>query len=192
MTNQLPHLVAWIKPPSGYTTETHSQIRGFLTLPWTGILIKQQLRPWGIFSLNSVLEKGKVLSQNYECRLILFRVHPWGERNVTQSTPFIFLFRLILFTELRHVRRDTTKERRVAVRSSKTYGWTMKNKGVKENKLSNPQVRPTIIQSVSLCSMNTTIPVELQFLNTDFFWYHRNWITNQSSKLFHIFVQQKV
>ena len=45
----------------------------------------------------------------------------------------------------------------------------MKNKGIKEIKLSNPQVRPTIIQSVSLCSMNTTIPVELQFLNMDFF-----------------------
>ena len=67
---------------------------------------------------------------------------PGGSRNVTQSTPSIFLFRLILFTELRHVRRGTTKERRVAVRSSKTYGRTMKNKGVKENKLSNPQVRP--------------------------------------------------
>ena len=39
---------------SVFTIKPHSQIRGFLTLPWTGILIKQQLRPRGIFSLNSV------------------------------------------------------------------------------------------------------------------------------------------
>ena len=43
----------------------------------------------------------------------------------------------------------------------------MKTKGVKEIMLSNQQVRPTIIQGVFLCSMNTTIPLNCNIL-TDF------------------------
>ena len=45
----------------------------------------------------------------------------------------------------------------------------MKTKASKKSSGQTHKLDQLIIQGVSLCSMNTTIPIELQFLNTDFF-----------------------